>query len=225
MDLKVIASFLVDFGRGYLIFCLFLAVLFFIKVDGLRKSFVFYLTIMAFTEFISNYVGLTFGSNHIILPIYCLVELSFFFYLFEKYLFKKRHFVATVFGTIGLAYIAFEFSYNFIYHHVSPAEYQPYAKVVDNFVIIIFSLTYLLEKMTTYNESRWDNFSFNIGLLIYFTLSTIFYLPFNFLVNETTGLKFYFWISNVILIYAFYTFLITEMYKNAFKNRRLVQVR
>ena len=221
MDLEIFAGFLVDFGRGYLIFCLFIAGLLFKKTDGVRKSFLFYLALMAFTEFISNYVGQTFGSNHMILPIYCLVELSFFFYLFKKYLFKKQHFVATVFGVIGLAYIAFEFIYNFIYHHVSPQEYQPYAKVVDNFVIIIFSLTYLLEKMSTYSESRWDNFSFNIGLLIYFTLSTIFYLPFNFLVNERTGLKFYFWISNVILTYAFYTFLITDMYKNAHKNRRL----
>lgn len=223
MDLQVFANFLVDGGRVYFVCCLLLAGILFKNLDGLRKFLAFYLGLMAFTEFIANYIGINYGSNHMVLPIYCLIELSFFTFLFSKYLFKKTHPLAMAFAVAGIAYIIFEFSYNFIYHHVTPAEYQPYVKVVDNFVVIVLSLTYLLEKMNTYNESRWDNFSVNMGLLIYFTLSTIFYLPFNFLVNERTGLKFYFWTCNVFLIYSFYTFLIIEMYKNARKNRQLAK--
>ena len=215
------STLLSDCGTGYLVFTLIIASFFYRHLDELRKYIVFYLALMAATELAGTFVASIFGSNHIVLPLYCFSELSFFLYLFNKYLFKKKHIITTIIGVAGLIYISFEFFYNFIYHHVSPQDYQSYAKVVDNFVIIIFSLTYLLEKMTTYNESRWDNFSLNIGLLINFTLNTIFYLPFNFLVNETSGLKFYFWISNVLLTFAFYTFLLTEMYKNARKNRRL----
>ena len=225
MDLKWLSNTLSDYGTLLLILSLIIGIFFYKNFDRIRRVIVFYVVLMLFTEIVSYYVGMTYGSNHMIFPLYCIVELSFLIYLFKKHLFKKYHIITTALGVLGVLYILYEFIYNFIYHQVSPQEYQPYAKVVDNFVIIIFSLTYLLEKMTTYNESRWDNFSLNIGLLIYFTLSTIFYLPFNFLVNETTGLKFYFWICNNVLICFFYIFLIIEMYKNARKKRRLVQVR
>ncbi|MFP9100893.1 hypothetical protein ACLI09_17745 [Flavobacterium sp. RHBU_24] len=225
MDLKGLVNLLADCSEGLLIFGLVAGIYFFSKLDSIRKFIVFYIALLLITELLSYYVGMTFGSNHMIFPLYCLFELALFIYLYIKYLFKKRHMFTTVLGTLGIGFILYEFIYNFIYHQVSPEEYQPYAKVVDNFVIIIFSLTYLLEKMTTYNESRWDNFSFNIGVLINFTISTIFYLPFNFLVNETSGLKYYFWISNLFLLHAFYVFLIIEMYKNARKNPRLAQAR
>ena len=221
MDIRGLTIFLADFEAVLLVLSLLIGVFLYKNLDSLKKFIVFYIVLMLSTEAVSYYVGTTFGSNHMIFPLYSLFELCFFFYLFKKYLFKKQHILTTALGALGVLYILYEFIYNFIYHHVSTQEYQPYAKVVDNFIIIIFSLTYLLEKMTTYDETRWDNFSFNMGLLIYFTLSTIFFLPFNFLVNETSGLKYYFWICNAILTCFFYIFLVIEMIINARKSRRL----
>lgn len=222
MELKTISNILANCEAGTLILALLVGLFLYKRLDLLRKFIVSYLVLMLVTEALAYFVGTTYGSNHMIFPLYSLLELSFFFYMFKKYLYKKRHIATVVLGILGILYILYEFTYNFIYHQVSSQEYQPYAKVVDNFVIIVFSLTYMLEKMTTYNESRWDNFSLNIGLLINFTLSTIFFLPFNFLVNEKSGLKFYFWMCNAVLICFFYIFLVIEMYKNARKNRRLV---
>lgn len=223
MSLVAFTSMLADFGTGYLIFTLFVAAYFYRNLDRLRKFLAYYLVLMACTDVACTIVGRTYGTNHIVLPVYCFTELGFFLYLFKKHLFNKKHPVTAFIGIAGLAYILCEFFFNFIYHHISPDQYQPYVKVIDNFVIIIFSLTYLLEKMTTYNESRWSNFSLNMGLLIYFTLSTIFFLPFNFMVNEKSEFKFYFWLFNLVLTYSFYTFLVIEMYRNAHINRGLVR--
>lgn len=221
MGLKEISFLLANYG-GVLVFVfLLLSVFFYKKLDNQRKAMVFYLCLMLSIEVLLIVVGLSFGSNQMILPFACFAELSFFFFLFKRHLFKQKHPIVTVIGSLGLAYIAGEFFYNFVYHQVTTLEYQPYAKVVDNFVIIVFSLTYLLEKMTTYNESRWDNFALNMALLINFTLSTIFFLPFNFMVNESSDFKFYFWIFNVFLVYTFYAFLIIDIIMNARKNGSL----
>jgi hypothetical protein len=191
MDLYTLTTFLADCGSGYLVLILLISIFFYRKNDGLRKFIIFYLVLMTCTDLVCTYVGRTYGSNQIILPIYCFVELSFFFYLFVKYMFKQPHSFVSIFGCIGLVYIVFEFFYNFIYHQVSTQDYQPYAKVVDNFIIIVFSLTYLLEKISAFSDSRLENFSLNMGLLINFTLSTIFFLPFNFMLNEKSEIKFY----------------------------------
>jgi hypothetical protein len=60
-------------------------------------------------------------------------------------------------------------------------------------------------------------------VLIYFTINTLVFLPFNFLVNESSGVKFYFLTGNVFMTFFFYVYLTSLVWKNGTANKRLIQ--
>jgi hypothetical protein len=183
-----------------------------------------YLILMLGAEVLSYILGFVFKvSNHIVMPIYSLVELVFFYCFYKRFLFKKLPGYLMICFFAALFYILFEIFYNFIYTYVSIKNYQPYAKVADNFFIILMSFGFLYEKMNNYDESKWDYFRLNIMILSFFTLNTIIFLPFNFLVNETTGLKFYFWMANLVLLFTQYGYIIFEIITND-KNKKVKSV-
>ena len=165
-----------------------------------------YFGLMIVCQVVSEYVGAILKNNHIILPVYCMVELGFFMCLFNMHLFKKFRTIPLITGALAMAYIAYEFTDNFIVHQVATKDFQPYCKIADNFCIMVYCLLYLFEKMK-YNKVRTEKFPLTIGLLINFTLSSLFYLPFNFLVNQERAITFYFWIGNTILLVIYTGFL------------------
>lgn len=188
------------------------------RLSVLGKSLLCYLGFMLVFDSLNIFMGYFLRMpNHIILPLFSLTELCFFIYFYNKCLLGKRYTPVNVLGGLSVLYIVVEFVVDFVINHISPAQFQPYAKVADNFIIILLALTFLYEKMSTFNESRWDNFRLNMVVLVFFTLNTIIFLPFNFLVNENSGVKFYFWAGNVILLVLFYSFMISEIWKNSKK--------
>ena len=119
---------------------------------------------------------------------------------------------------ISVLYIIYELIY-YTFFNTNVKSFQPYAKVADNFVIILLSLSFLQEKISDFKERQWNNFSFNIVVLVFFTLNTLIFLPINFLVNEGSGIKFYFWIGNSVLLLLFYSYLIGKIWNNGRKNK------
>ncbi|MFP5437202.1 MAG: hypothetical protein ACLGH8_05425 [Bacteroidia bacterium] len=196
------------------------------RLSVFGKSIFCYLAAMLMFDSLNIFMGYVLRmSNHIILPLFSLTELCFFLYFYNKCLLVKRYMPINVLGVISVLYIVVEFIMDFVIHYISPAEFQPYAKVADNFIIILLALTFLYEKMSTYNESRWNNFRLNMVILVYFTLNTIIFLPFNFLVNENSGVKFYFWTGNVVLLVLFNCFMISEIWKDSKRLKTAVAIK
>jgi hypothetical protein len=186
------------------------------KLSVFGKSLLGYLGAMLLFDSLNIFIGFVLRhNNQVILPLYSLTELAFFIYFYNKCMLSRRFTVVNALGALAVLYIAVEFLSDFVFYQISPAEFQPYAKVADNFIIILLALTFLYEKMSTYSESRWDNFRLNMVVLVFFTLNTIIFLPFNFLVNENSGVKFYFWTGNVVLLVLFYSFMISEIWKDS----------
>lgn len=182
------------------------------KLNAVHKSIVYYFAIMLCVDLYSRYLAM-YGNNQIVLLIYSLVELIGVTYFYNKFLLVKKHIITLIISLVAITYIGWElFSYLFLDSDVK--NFQPYAKVADNFVVILLALTFLYEKMNSYKESKWDNFRLNIVVLVYFTLNTLIFLPFNFLVNEGSGIKFYFWGFNIVITLLFYVYLINEIWKN-----------
>lgn len=165
-----------------------------------------YFGLMLLCQFASDYVGAVLKNNHIMLPIYCMVELGFFIVLFNRHMFEKDRFIPLATGGLAMGYIIYEFMDNFILHQVSIKDFQPYCKIADNFCVILYCLMFLFDKMK-YNKARTEKYPLTLGLLVNFTLSSIFFLPFNFLVNQETGLTFYFWIGNAMMLVLYAGFL------------------
>lgn len=185
---------------------------YYMNLNNIYKSIYYYLILMLCIDVSSRYLGAS-GNNLIILLVYSLLEVIAVSLFYFKYLLNKRYIILYVIATAGIGYIMWELYY-YIINKVSIREFQPYSKIIDNFIIIVMAMTYMYEKVNNYKESKWNNFQLNIAVLIFFTLNTLIFLPVNFLVNEDSGVKYYFWTGNVLLLLLFYSFLIFKIWKN-----------
>jgi hypothetical protein len=220
-EIRAIAEIILSAYRYVLIGSVVIALASLIKSNSFYRMLAVYLCLMGAIEFTGYFLGYVLKvSNHIIVLLSALADLVFFLCLYKKFLFKRKNTVITIVAFLGILYVLAEIYLNFIYERVSIQEFQPYAKPVSNIIIIVLSLTFLYEKMSSYTDARLGNFAFNNVVLIYFTLNTLIYLPFNFLVNENSGVKFYFWGANIILILLFYVYLTTQICRNTFLKRK-----
>lgn len=191
------------------------------RLNNLHKNILYYLALMLGIDLLGRTLASIYGANIIVLPLYSLTEMLFFLYFYNTQLFFKPSKVFIGLGIAGTLYIVIEIMQYFILETLDLKQYQPYAKVIDNFNIILMALTFFYQKMDHFNETRWGNFKLNTAILIYFTINTLVFLPFNFLVNETSGVKFYFLTGNVLMTLFFYIYLISLIWKNGSENRKL----
>ncbi|MEL1245418.1 hypothetical protein AAEO56_14180 [Flavobacterium sp. DGU11] len=192
------------------------------SLDKIHKSLTFYLLLMLCLDLSARILG-KLGNNFIILLVYSLIDLCFFLYLYNKLLLKKYNKIFLITGVIGIAYIVGEIFYFFILNKLDAKQFQPYSKVVDNFIVVLMALAFYLERISNFKESHWNNFVLNTVLLVFFTITLIVFLPFNFLVNEKTGLKFYFFHINIVMIIALYMYLTYSVWKNGRQQNHNLQ--
>lgn len=181
------------------------------------------MALMLATEVASSVIGLVYKNNHIVLPFYALAELLFFSYFYKNF-FLKEKFNKTFYPLVilGSLFILSEVFYNFVLHSPDPHSYQPYSKTIDNTLIIFMAFAALNNKMSS-GTARfgWDGFWFNIAVILFFTYNTIFFLPFNFMVNAPMEAKFLFWTSNTVSIIVFYGYLTARILRNALAASRV----
>ncbi|MCR5861613.1 hypothetical protein LRS05_05430 [Flavobacterium sp. J372] len=116
---------------------------------------------------------------------------------------------------LGVGYILWDI---FTFSFTTVNEFQSYAKVFDNFGIILLALTYCYEKLDQPNVSKWKNFRLNIVIAVFFTINLIFFLPYNFIINNNAGIQFYFWFGIAITTIIFYIYLTTLVIQDSRKN-------
>lgn len=191
--------------------------IFYKKLDALHKGIYFYLILMLVVEITSRILEI-YGNNLIVLLIYSLIEAIYITYIYFKYLFKNKYKLLFIICLVAVVYIICELVY-YTFFNTSIKSFQPYSKVVDNFIVILLALSFLQEKIVDFKEQKWDNFTLNIVILVFFTFNTLIFLPINFLVNEGSGVKFYFWAGNSILLLLFYSYLIAKVWKNGRQSK------
>lgn len=186
-------------------------------LDRMHKWIFYYLIIMLTVDLGSRILG-NFGSNLIILPVYSLLEVVVITIFYYKLLFKAQHKLLKYLCCFVCLYIIWEIIELL---KVNTNQFQSYAKVADNFIVISLALVFFHEKINMFKEAKWDNFRFNAVVLVYFFITMLFFLPINFLINESSGLKFYFWFVTNILIVLFYSYLTHSIWKNG-RTRKLL---
>lgn len=189
------------------------------QLDSLHKGIFLYLLLMLATDILGKILPLFYGNNLIVLHIYSTIELIFFLHFYNKFLFSKPSKILIAIGIVGCIYIVAEMLQYFVFNSLNIKQFQPYAKVVDNFIIILMALVFFYKKMKDFKETKWGDFRLNTVILVLFTFNTIIFLPFNFMVNESSGVKFYFWTGNMLLLVGFYIYLTSLIWKNASQNR------
>lgn len=186
-------------------------------LDITHKSMTYYMLVMLIVDAASWIVG-AYGNNHIVLLLYSLIEMILFTVFYFKYFFNVSHKLIVILSFLAGSYILYEIM---IFSSIELIQFQSYSKVIDDFIIIILTLTFFYEKINIYKESKWNNFKINAILLVYFSVNLFFFLPYNFLINESSGLKHYFWIGIVIITVLFYSYLTHSIWKNG-RTRKLL---
>ncbi len=187
---------------------------YFKKLNSLHKKLYIYIIFMFLLECLSRILGQS-GNNFIILPVYSFIELLIFTWIFTKHLlFDSRKLYLSI-SFIGLSYILSEIMWHFVINDLDIKSYQSYSKVVDNFTVILMSLSFFLEKTRKFETASIEKHRLNISILIFFTFNLIVFLPFNFLVNANTNFKFYFWLISIISLIIFYSYLTYSIWQNA----------
>ena len=222
MDIKDIALLIPPIYRTLLFILVCIAIALYKNADAFSKKLVLYLVLMGLVEVLSYFMGYVLKiSNYILLPFYCFLELSFFLYLYKRFFLKRNFFIFNIVGLLALTYILGETLWFFVLNKSDTANFQPYCKVADNFIIICLALTFLYNKMAEYNETRWDKFWINIVFLLYFTFDMLFFLPFSFIVSANNNIKFIFWILHQMALLALYSYLLIQVIKDVRNNKNI----
>jgi len=187
---------------------------YFKRLDILRKIIAVYIFTMFVTDILARFIGIVYGNNLILIPIYGALELSMFsiFYYFlgiKDNLIKK-----IILFLILISSFVFTFWEAAKVYNLPITQFQSYSKVISTLMIVLLSISFFLEKIYLKKDIKSDIFLLNSGVLLFYSLNLIIFLPIDFLINDNSGLKFYFWFANLIFTLIFYTFLILSVWKN-----------
>ncbi len=176
-----------------------------------HKMLLFYIVVALFTDLSSRLYGHLFGNNLIFIILFSLLELIIFTILYQFCFFEKKSRTLFSLTFVASGFIVWEL---FSLRTIDPQQFQSYSKVMDAFVIILFALAYFFQKVGKYKTTQKEELRLNAAILIFFSLHLLFFLPINFLINVSSGLKFYFWMANLVLTLIFYAFINWEIWKN-----------
>lgn len=191
---------------------------YFRSLDTAYRIITFYFLTAFLTDIASRLYVFTHADNMIFILGFSLAELVLFSVLYHLVFLKKLHHLLLAGILTGVFFIIWEI-FNLRFTPIK--QFQSYAKVVDTFLIVLLSVVFFLENVHADKQVQWPLFRLNAIILGFFSLNLIFFLPLNFMINESSGLKFYLWMINLVVTVLFYIFLTWEIWKNGLNQKRL----
>ena len=186
-------------------------------LDPIHRVLLVYCVTALLTDLTSRVFGELYNNNLFLIPLFGLAELGLFAVLYYKYLLGSQSKVLLLCLLSGLGFIAFE---TIAVYALDPGSFQSYSRVVDPFFIVLLSVLYF-RKLGQEEIIHTELLQLNTVILLFFSLNLIFFLPVNFLINEHSPLKFWFWLANLVLTLCFYSFLIRSIWKRGKTRRHL----
>lgn len=213
MTFSEILSFFTYLSPVILLIGISIGIYYYKTVDVLRKTLTVYIFLMLILDLLARFLGNVYGNNLVLIPVYGFIELLmfsiFYYFLGIKDNLKIKFLLAFI---LLLSFIFTIWEVIEVYT-LPAAEFESYAKAISTLVTVLLSLGFFLEKIYMKKDISSDMFMLNSGILLYYSLNLIIFLPIDFLINGNE-LKFYFWLVNLIFTLAFYVFLISSIWKN-----------
>lgn len=181
------------------------------------RDLTFYLIICLVTDLSSRLAGSLLGNNLFFFIIFSIFEILFFYYFYRKHCSTEKKKLLKIIVYVAVVFMLGEF---YILLDTKPVEFQTYSRSLSSFVIMVIIFNYLF-KLAKSNQLNWVQLKYNSILVIYCSINLILFLPFNFLINVPSPIKFYFWIFNLMITAVFYALIITEIWKNGLKRKQL----
>lgn len=188
------------------------------SLNGVHKMLLLYFLFSLSIDIVSRILGAYNDYNLILIPLLGFLELLVFSIIYWKYLLKDRSAISLTVIVVGLAFMIGEI---WLVKSLQSAQFQSYSKAVGSFVIIVLCIKYIVQELNKEGEFDKVNLKLNNMVLLFFSINLVIFLPLNFLVNEQSILKFYFWMANLVLTLSFYALLIRSVWKNGKMGQQL----
>ncbi len=190
----------------------------FSALNGVYRLLLGYLAMALVIDVLSRIFGIVLHNNLLFIPLFGFLELVFFTWLYFRYFLPSQSRLLLIVPVVALGFIAWEF---YQAEWIHPLSFNAYSRVVDPVAVVFLCMLHFREIGNTV-PLPVERMRINSAILLFFSLSIVFFLPVNFLINVPSQLKFYFWLANLILTMTFYTFLIFEIWKNGKTRPSLV---
>lgn len=219
MSLFDISMIIGDITPYFIGLCLLVGLIQFRRISPPFKLMVIYLGVALLFNLGMSAMAYYFGNNLVLIPLYGFFELVLYTVLFGYFLFTPKSSMSTttvLLGITGCSYIIYE---TLIVNTVDPLKFQSYARVIDAFIIVVFSMLFFFDKLSKGTDPKETTLTLNTIILIFFSLNLVFLLPINFLVSKSYQLVFYFWFGYMVLTLLFYLSITFAIWKDG-RTRR-----
>lgn len=164
-----------------------------------KIAFIGYLITSLFFIYLGELLGRKLGNNLILIPIFGLLELGWFAYIY--YAHTKN--IAFLYSTVPvLILLIYELSTT---DFQALQQFQSYTRSMASlslFLVTLYYSYYLIKnKWQTYSTSF---FLFHAIVLVYFTYSCLYYLPLQVLITGNPENVLFFWLANSVITLLFY---------------------
>lgn len=196
---------------------LVLTSMWFTALDNIHRLFFCYLSMALLVDILSRFFGIFLRNNLLLIPLFGLLELGFFTVLYWRFFLQKQPRILLIVPLAALGFIVWETSLG---SWLTPERFHAYSRVVDPIAVVFMCMLHFREIGDAFPVPA-ERMRLNSGILLFFSLNMVFFLPVNFLINVPAQLKFWFWLANFFLTLLFYAFLIREIWKNGKTQRSL----
>ncbi len=218
MNVYKLADFLV-FSIPFILVASVVIVFYYYKVLAVSYRILgWYLVIALFIDLLSKSFGKIFENNLIFISVYALAEIVIFSLFYFKLQLKKEGMLVLV--PISVIFVVYE---TVSVNVTNVNDFQVYSRVVSSFLITVFSISYYFKLLSEEVKANDDKKYFiNSAILFFYAFNVIYFLPIGFLINEGSGLKFYFWVINTVITILFYILLTTLIWMHGKDRKRLL---
>jgi len=203
-----------------LVFALLGSAVGFVLYKRLAPAFrllVWFLVASASIDVLSRVLVGLYDNNLIVVLLLGMVETVLFSLLFIRYLLSKQHAWIVLLPLLIFALLCVEAVSLFPY---APDQFTSYGKVLSSLLVVGFCVVYFVQGVTSQHKLKQSNWLLVGGTLIFFGLSTLWFLVTNFLINTDPTLIYYLWVIYALATPIFYLLILYLIWQHGTSQKR-----
>ncbi len=196
----------------------FVSGIFFIKKSSpAYRIFIIYFLLLFVCYQEEQYSIMMYKNNLHSGVLYSLLEIGFYTFLYQRFLFKK---VKIPFLLLSVASVIYSIYELLTTDFQDIANFQLYARPISSMLIAGMAVFYLIYLLQNLDIKIWKTFWLNSFILIFYSLQAIMELPYNYyyIFDETTFT--FILITNIFVYFFFYSSIIICIWIDAFDDSK-----
>lgn len=172
------------------------------------KFFILFLILSLSNDLLSRVVSHYYQNNLMFINTYNIIEVVCLFLIIKANSINFSSYLKLI--LLGILFYNFYELVDTDYQDYS--KYQNYSNSINCIFLLVVCFSQLIKHIKT--EKYGLTYQLYIYLIIYLTFSTFLNLPMNFFVTYNSDIIYIIWLTNIINVSAFYTYIVYILWKN-----------